>query len=265
MKASVRWMIILSVLMSPVCASAEVHTVTCGSVIDIAAEPFEGYRFVQWADGNTDALRTIEVNNNLYFTAFFTPICRTYEDVPVSAVSHNMYIVQLHKLADKGYYVNPNAVSWYRVVGEIDDPTVLELRDDQLIRSGIGLYLADSPENAGLYYAEVDVAADYSGRYCGDVLRSDILQFTPLETYEMPMVFPTLLEPDQTITVTGLPDGEDVQIYMYDIQGRLVADDISSGGATFVRMHAPTVCGFYLIRIKGKDTSYTLRVLITLK
>lgn len=262
MKASARMLIMFAVLMSPVCASSEVHTVTCGSMIDIAAEPFEGYHFVQWADGSTDALRTIEVNKEMFFTAIFAPDCRTYEDVPVAAISHNMYVVQLHQLAKKGYYAYPENVSWYKVVGEIDNPADLSKRDDHQVRSGIELQLADSPENAGVYYAEVDVATNYAGQYCGDVLRSDFLHFTPLETVSYPIIFPTVTPPGQTITITGLPRGENVDVYVYDYAGRLLSGPHSSNGETFVQLYAPLVGGVYLLWLRADKVSQSLRIFV---
>ena len=42
-----------------------------GTVTTIAATPHSGYRFVQWNDGNTDAIRTITVTANATYTAYF--------------------------------------------------------------------------------------------------------------------------------------------------------------------------------------------------
>ena len=71
MRISARLIIVLAMSMSWVCASSEVHTLTCGTVIDVSAEPYEGYHFVRWADGNTEARRTIEVSSDLFFNSPF--------------------------------------------------------------------------------------------------------------------------------------------------------------------------------------------------
>lgn len=42
-----------------------------GSIITITAEPFAGYEFVQWQDGNTDDFRTITVTGDATYTAYF--------------------------------------------------------------------------------------------------------------------------------------------------------------------------------------------------
>ena len=42
-----------------------------GTVITITAEPYAGYEFVQWQDGNTQDFRTITVTADATYTAYF--------------------------------------------------------------------------------------------------------------------------------------------------------------------------------------------------
>ncbi|MBQ3580604.1 MAG: leucine-rich repeat domain-containing protein [Bacteroidales bacterium] len=42
-----------------------------GTVTTITAEPYNGYHFVQWQDGNTQRIRTITVTGNATYTAYF--------------------------------------------------------------------------------------------------------------------------------------------------------------------------------------------------
>ena len=48
-------------------------TFAYGTVTTITAEPYEGYYFVQWNDGNTQRIRTITVTGNATYTAYFEP------------------------------------------------------------------------------------------------------------------------------------------------------------------------------------------------
>ena len=49
-------------------------TVTGGTEVTLTATPNSGYRFVRWNDNNTDATRTVTVNSNMSFTAYFESI-----------------------------------------------------------------------------------------------------------------------------------------------------------------------------------------------
>lgn len=46
-------------------------TYLAGTTVNIVATPFSGYEFVNWSDGNTEASRSIVVNDNITLTAFF--------------------------------------------------------------------------------------------------------------------------------------------------------------------------------------------------
>ena len=49
-------------------------TFSYGTATTITAEPYEGYYFVQWNDGNTQRIRTIIVTGNATYTAYFESI-----------------------------------------------------------------------------------------------------------------------------------------------------------------------------------------------
>ena len=56
-----------------------------GTVTTIAAFAHSGYRFVQWNDGNTDAIRTITVTANTTYTAYFEALTHYYTLTVLSA------------------------------------------------------------------------------------------------------------------------------------------------------------------------------------
>ena len=56
-----------------------------GTVTTIAANANSGYRFVQWNDGNTDAIRTITVTADATYTAYFEAVTQYYTLTVLSA------------------------------------------------------------------------------------------------------------------------------------------------------------------------------------
>ena len=56
-----------------------------GTVTTIAANANNGYRFVQWNDGNTEAIRTITVNADATYTAYFEAVAQYYTITVLSA------------------------------------------------------------------------------------------------------------------------------------------------------------------------------------
>jgi hypothetical protein len=56
-----------------------------GTVTTIAATPTSSHRFVQWNDGNTDAIRTITVNADITYTAYFEAVAQYYTITVLSA------------------------------------------------------------------------------------------------------------------------------------------------------------------------------------
>ena len=56
-----------------------------GTVTTIAANANSGYRFVQWNDGNTDAIRTITVTANATYTAYFEALTQYFTITVLSA------------------------------------------------------------------------------------------------------------------------------------------------------------------------------------
>ncbi len=61
-----------------------------GTVTTIAATPHSGYRFVQWNDGNTDAIRTITVTANATYTAYFETAAQQQFTITVLSADETM-------------------------------------------------------------------------------------------------------------------------------------------------------------------------------
>ncbi len=73
-----------------------------GTEITLTAMPYQGYRFVQWSDGNTDNPRTITVTSDSTFVATFTPTPLP-ESINITDYNGNTY--DIDALLDDGKYV----------------------------------------------------------------------------------------------------------------------------------------------------------------
>ena len=59
-------------LFCSVCMLAQTPiTAECGSKVTIEAIVEPGHHFVRWSDGNTDAVRQVDVNDNVVYRAYF--------------------------------------------------------------------------------------------------------------------------------------------------------------------------------------------------
>ncbi len=83
-----------------------------GTTATLAATPAEGYRFVQWSDGNTDNPRTVEVTDNMALTAEFAP----KETTGLDDATHWLLVTTDHRNI-LVYGTADNALSVYNVQG----------------------------------------------------------------------------------------------------------------------------------------------------
>lgn len=56
-------------------------TYNSGTALTMSAHPYAGYKFVQWSDGVTSAVRAVSVTGNATYTAQFRPIYISYDSV----------------------------------------------------------------------------------------------------------------------------------------------------------------------------------------
>ncbi len=149
----------------------------CGEQVVVQASPMPGYRFVRWSDGDTCALRTIDLKQDTAIEAVFAPECVDRE-AQVDRIYDWLMVVNKNKLLSEGW-LNSEAeeehVKWYHVVDSIDDIGLHDVADstcDELVMTGFSLAL--SPEaNWQEYYAEVsiDEAKAAAAFLCHPVLR----------------------------------------------------------------------------------------------
>lgn len=143
---------------------------TCGEEVLVTASPKPGYHFVQWSDGVTDNPRTIEVRSDWHVEAIFAPDCIDPE-VPVQALYDNLLMLDRVALRAMGFEPTENEVSWYRIVGTIDEPDAL-LKDDEWMGTGYYFMIDPSVQSLKDYYCQVRISPSVGSNYCYEYLRS---------------------------------------------------------------------------------------------
>lgn len=149
----------------------------CGEQVIVQASPLPGYRFVSWSDGDTSALRTIDLKQDTAIEAIFAPEC-TDKLAQVDRVYDWLMVVNKNKLLSEGWLsseAEEDHVKWYHVVDSIDDIGLHNVADstcDELVMTGFSLALS-SGANWQEYYAEVVIDEDKAAAayLCHPVLR----------------------------------------------------------------------------------------------
>lgn len=242
-------------------------TVSCGDWVTIQATPYEGYRFVNWSDGNTNALRDVQVFSDTTFIAYFASTCKDYANFPIVSVYDWLLMLNVNDIKDSlGTSINfgPENVSWYKVIGEPDDQAD-GLHDDSLVVSGsYYLTLDKNLSGTGDYYALIDFAASPSGELCHDYLRSVLVHYASSQPglRQAPSLRPNIAPAGQTIRLIGLDSEEQTDICVYDANGRRVGNYQSSGNSSF-DLPTGNVQGCYLVLLDSPSGRYTLRFVLT--
>lgn len=149
----------------------------CGEQVIVQAQPLPGYRFVRWSDGDTSALRTIDLKQDTAIEAIFAPEC-TDKLAQVDRVYDWLMVVNKNKLLSEGWLnseAEEDRVKWYHIVDVIDDIGLHNVADptcDELVMSGFSLTLS-SGANWQEYYAEVLIDEDKAAAayLCHPILR----------------------------------------------------------------------------------------------
>ena len=194
----------------------------CGTWLQLVATPFDDYHFVEWSDGNVEPVRTVEVNEDATYIAYFAANCEEYANWPVVALYDWLLMVNVTAINQMGYYISPANVTWYRVVGEPDDMHNAFPQDDQVvIRGSYYLTLAQNLQNTGNYYAVVDVS-NAQGMLCDGLMRTVIINYSGGGKAPQLSLLPNYASPGQQIKLVGLNPNEEITIQVFSATGLLV-------------------------------------------
>ena len=248
------------VFLSSVTRAEEYKDIICGTWIEIAAYPMPDHHFVEWNDGNQEAVRQIQVHEDFTYIAYFAANCEEYANWPITSTAHNlMPMVDVWKINELGYYFTPEDVDWYRVVGEPDDMHNNFPLDDQLVVKG-SYYLALEKKLEGSYYAVVDVS-DSQGMLCDGLMRSVIINYSNTHPSRTLSLLPNSVVVGQDMVLTGLNPNVKNTITVYNSIGQCLTTFTISGCDTYILKPYP-MSGCYQVTVTSATVNQTLRYIV---
>lgn len=232
----------------------------CGTWLQLVATPFDDYHFVEWSDGNVEPVRTVEVNEDAIYIAYFAANCEEYANWPVVALYDWLLMVNVSAIYGMGYYISPANVTWYRVVGEPDDMHNAFPQDDQVvIRGSYYLTLAKNLQNTGNYYAVVDVS-NAQGMLCDGLMRTVIINYSNGSKAPQLSLLPNYASPGQQIKLIGLNPNEETTVQVFSATGQLVRTFVCED--TQLVFPAEYTAGCYQVKVSSPSINQVLKYLV---
>ncbi|MCQ2345580.1 MAG: T9SS type A sorting domain-containing protein [Paludibacteraceae bacterium] len=239
--------------------------VNCGTWLNLSAYPNQFYHFDHWSDGDTNAVRSVEIYSDTAFIAYFASNCAEYANLPVVALYDWLMMLDVKYIHDSlGYYFGEHNVTWYRIRDDADDMHNNFPQDDEAVCNGYYLTLARDLQGTGDYYAVVDVSASPAGLLCDGLMRSVIVSYSGRAPSPPRLILtPTAALPGEQLKIVGLKPDETTVIRVYDMAGRLIQSHILHGSDVFYLPAAP-VAGCYNVVVQSDSFSETLRYIVHL-
>ena len=256
--------LLVSLLAHTALRAEESYTFSCGTWVEIAAHPYNGYKFVSWSDGNTEQTLRIEVLGDTSLIAYFAPSCERYMSWPIIALYDWLLMINVKELNEKGIYFEEEDVTWYRVRGDSADDFWAEPyeRIDDVVDHGYYLTLDKNLKGTGDYYAEVDVSSTYSGIICEDRIRTVVAHFIGTEQTQELMLAPTAIKRGHPTQLMGLIPEEQTSVLIYDASGALIEAQHTTAISTLQLIpNYPTGC--YLMHVESATYNRSFKFVIT--
>ncbi len=187
-----------------------------------------------------------------------TPAC---DNAPSVAKYDWLFMINVKALNAQGYAFGEGNVSWYRIVGEmdnIDDPA--SMHTDQLVGKGYGYTIDKSFVGTGDYYALIDLPKQTSEVGCKGIMRTQVFRYGASKR-SAPAVIPTIAYPNQRMQVMHLPQEENCEIYVYDNVGKLCRH-FASHGADTAEFEAEMRQGSYIVVIQSADGTESVKYIV---
>lgn len=248
----------LGIVLSGRAASIEA---LCGTWYELRAIPMEDWHFDHWSDGNTDAVRQVEVLGDAWYVAYFAPNCGDYPTLPVVALYDWLIMLDIRTIQSKGYYFGEEAVTWYRVRGAPDKLTDGASADDERVGIGYSLTIDQSFKGTGDYYASVDVSSSPSGVLCTDLMRSFIVHYASTAAYAPPLLEPTMVRAHEPQRLLHLNPDQPTIVTIYDIAGHCL-QTLTADNAERIDLQAQPVPGCYQVLVQNGDQRTILRYIV---
>ena len=237
--------------------------VPCGTWLELRATAVEDWHFDHWNDGDTSAVRQVEVLNDANYIAFFAPNCGDYPALPVVALYDWVIMLDVKAINERGYYFGESDVTWYRVTGLPDKLTDGASGDDVPLANGYYLAIDQSFVGTGDYYAMVDVSHNPSGMLCTDFMRSQLIHYTSSSAApkRVPVIEPTIVRAAEEQRILYLDPESPTIVTIYDIAGHLLKV-LTAYGVERLNLRAEGVAGCYQIVVHNCDEQYVLRYIV---
>ncbi|MCQ2227171.1 MAG: InlB B-repeat-containing protein [Bacteroidales bacterium] len=205
---------------------------------------------VEMSDDRQSATITMDADN-VIVSATFEKHCDYYQYAPSAVLYDWVLLVDKTEFAKLGYDIDDTNVTWYRIVGEQDDPCDdFDVEDDEV--AGQGLYLTSETSllGSGNYYAVIEVD--------GERFRTKTF-FYESNGQNKVMLVPTRASRRQTLRISGLKDVADVMVY--DMTGNLVRVLKTDGNETY-NIEAEDNSGMYIVRIVSENKEWSIKYLV---
>ena len=235
--------------------------VPCGTWLTLRATSVEDWHFDHWSDGDTSAVRQVEVLGDAHYIAFFAPNCGDYPALPVVALYDWLIMLDMRSINSMGYFFDEEAVTWYRVRGAPDKLTDGASADDERMGTGYSLTIDQSFLGTGDYYASVDVSSSPSGVLCTDLMRSELVHYTSSAAPPAPFLEPTMVRPSEPQRLLQLNPDHPTTITIYDMNGRLLQSHNAEGVERLALQAAP-VAGCYQVLVQNGEQRTVLRYIV---
>ena len=268
MRKKLRYIFIILCSWASIASATDHVSVSCGDWVTIQATALEGFRFTHWSDGDTSALRTIQVFEDATYTAFFAVVCDEYANWPVVALYDWLMMLNVKYINDSlGYYFGPEQVTWYQVVGEPDDLSNPDTWNDvPVVKGSYYLTLDQNLKGTGDYYALIDVSSTSSGHLCSGYMCSELISYSSSSMGGGPMkgphLMPTVAKSCETIRLVGLQVNELTDITIYDPNGRRVSM-MQTEGEHAVVIDTDFMPGCYLVRVDSPSGHFSLKFILS--
>ena len=233
----------------------------CGEWYELRAVPMEDWHFDHWSDGDTSAVRQVEVLGDAHYIAFFAPNCGDYPALPVVALYDWLLMLDVRTIQAKGYFFGEENVAWYRVRGAPDKIDEGVSADDERMATGYYLTIDQSFQCTGDFYAVVDVSGSPSGLLCTGLMRSELVHYTSSAAPPAPFLEPTMVRPSEPQRLLQLNPDHPTTVTVYDIDGQRL-QSLSADGVERMSLQAEGGAGCYQVVVQNGDQRTVLRYII---
>ena len=242
---------------------AESIEALCGTWIELRATPMEDWHFDHWSDGDTSAVRQVEVLGDAHYIAYFAANCGDYANLPVVSLYDWLLMVDVKAVQAMGYYFGERDVGWYRVRGEPDKLDGSNGYDDAFVCHGYYLTLDKSLVGTGDYYAIIDVSSSPSGLLCTDYMRTVIVSYTSSGApgRASPYLTPNTVRVGEQLTLANLNPATTVEVTVYDLSGHVVTQQ-TTHGAERIAIEAARAAGCYLMIVQTPEGQQAFRYIV---